>query len=93
MTVTIDLPDHIAQQLQEEGWQDLPRSVLESVALEAYRDEILSASDIGRLLGLSVDEQFAFLETHNPTLYWGEEETGQERLARERLLLDAQAAR
>jgi hypothetical protein len=50
MHVAIDLPDDIAQQLQT-GGPDMPRHVLESVALEAYRARLLGESQIRRLLG------------------------------------------
>lgn len=60
MSVTIELPEEIAHQL-EEKWGDLPRRALEAVALEGYRSEALSAGQVAEMLGLSAWETEAFL--------------------------------
>ena len=41
MEVAIRLPDTRVKRLQEQ-WGDLPRHVLESVALQGYRERILT---------------------------------------------------
>jgi hypothetical protein len=41
MNVSIELPDDIAQQL-ETTWQDMPRGVLEAIAVEGYRSKALT---------------------------------------------------
>ncbi|HYL62199.1 MAG TPA: UPF0175 family protein [Candidatus Methylomirabilis sp.] len=48
--VRIELPDDIEKQLQKQ-WGDLPRHVLESLAVEGYRARVLSRSQVRRMLG------------------------------------------
>jgi hypothetical protein len=64
MQITLDLPEDIAQGL-ESVWQNLPRAALESLALEAYRSNALTAAQIRRLLGFETAMQVdAFLTEH-----------------------------
>lgn len=51
MTVAVDIPDDLERRLRE-GWADMPRKVLEAVAAEAYRSEVLTGAEVQRLLGL-----------------------------------------
>lgn len=51
-TIRLELPDEIARQL-ESKWQDLPRAALESLVVEAYRCELVSAEQVRRLLGFA----------------------------------------
>lgn len=64
MQIMLDLPEDIAQRL-ESKWKDLPRVALESLAVEAYRSQALTAAQLRRLLGfatrMQVDE---FLKEH-----------------------------
>lgn len=64
MQIKFELPEDIAQGLKTK-WTDLPRAALESLALEAYRSNALSAAQLRRLLGyetpMQVDE---FLKGH-----------------------------
>jgi hypothetical protein len=70
MEVAIHLPDDIAQQLQEKWGQDIPRHVLESVALECFRERILGESQLRRLLGFDTRfEVHAFLKQHQVPFY------------------------
>ena len=61
MKIQFELPEDIAQGLKEK-WTDLPRAALESLALEAYRSNALSAAQLRRLLGfetrMQVDDFF-----------------------------------
>jgi hypothetical protein len=64
MRITLDLPDDIAQGL-ETKWKDPPRAALESLALEAYRSQALTAAPLRRLLGFETRMQVdAFLKEH-----------------------------
>ncbi len=45
MQITIEIPDTIAYEIQEQ-WQDLPRKVLESLSIEDYKAGILSREQI-----------------------------------------------
>ena len=51
MTVQIELPADIEAALREQ-WQDLPRAVLEAVAIEGYRKGALSIGQVASLLDL-----------------------------------------
>ena len=62
MTVTLELPDEIARRIAAEG--DLSRRVLESLAVDGYRREVLSQLQVGELLCLSRIEAEDFLAQH-----------------------------
>ena len=61
MNVAVELPDDIAQQL-ETAWRDIPRHVLEAVAVEGYRSGALTRGHVQRLLHFSWWETEAFLK-------------------------------
>ena len=64
MQITIELPEDIAEGL-ESRWKDLPRAVLESLALEAYRARALTTAQLRRLLVFETQMQVdAFLKEH-----------------------------
>jgi hypothetical protein len=64
MQITLELPEDIAQGLGSR-WKDLPRAALESLALEAYRSQALTAAQLQRLLGFETRMQVdAFLKEH-----------------------------
>ena len=50
MTVQIEIPEDISAALERQ-WRDLPRHILETLAVEAYRSRALSRSQVRRLLG------------------------------------------
>ena len=65
MRITLELPEDIVQELNA-TWKDLPRAALESLALEAYRSQALSAAQLRRLLGFATRMQVdAFLKAHD----------------------------
>lgn len=62
MQVTVEIPEDIARQLNTK-WENLPRGVLESLALEAYRAGALTTAQLRRLLGFATPmEVDAFLK-------------------------------
>ncbi len=64
MQILLELPEDIARGL-ESKWKDLPRTALESLALEAYRSRALTAAQLRRLLGFETRMQVdAFLKEH-----------------------------
>jgi uncharacterized protein UPF0175 len=64
MQITLDLPEDIAQELAAR-WEDLPRAAIESLALEAYRSQALTAAQLRRLLSFETRMQVdAFLKEH-----------------------------
>ncbi len=51
MQISIEVPDELASSL-EDRWGDLPRHLLEDLAADGYRQGLLTAAQVGRLLGL-----------------------------------------
>jgi len=49
MQITIEIPEDIGNQLQQ-NWQDLPRKLLEALAIEAYKNRIMTSVQIQQLL-------------------------------------------
>lgn len=81
MNVVVSLPDSVAKQFGSNE-QDLEREVLESLALEGYRSERLTAFQVGEMLGLAMpNEVDGFLKKHGFFLeYTKEEITEQKRI-------------
>ena len=52
MKVTIELPEPIGQILQKQ-WNNLPQKTLESLAIQAYRDGVITSGEIQILLNFS----------------------------------------
>lgn len=65
MNVTIEMPEEVAAKLELRNGQDLPRTLLELIALEGYRSGRLAHAEVMRLMGfehrLQVD---AFFKEH-----------------------------
>ena len=78
MRISVELPDDVTEILKA-AWRDLPRGVLEAVALEGYRDGALSRDQVGRLLGLSLWDTEAFLKERQAYLAYNEEDLEQDR--------------
>jgi Uncharacterised protein family (UPF0175) len=86
MEVAISLPDDVVQQLQAQWGEDIPRYILESVALEGYRSGVLGEEGVRRLLGLAT--RFAvhtFLAAHQVPLNYTLEDLEQDRETARRL--------
>lgn len=74
MTISINVPEDVVSRLQAK-WGNLSRRTLEALAVEAYRDEVLSAAEVGRLLGhTSRWETEAFLQERQAYLHYTEED-------------------
>jgi len=52
LVVQLQVPDDIAEKLLIK-WGDLPRCALEALAVDAYREDVLTAYEVQRLLGFS----------------------------------------
>ena len=62
MVLQIELPDDVTELLTSR-WGDLPRHVLESLAIEAYNEDALTEHQVQRLLSFQTrDEVEAFLK-------------------------------
>ena len=74
MTISINVPEDMMSRLQA-SWGNLSRRALEALAVEAYRDEVLSAAEVGRLLGhKSRWETESFLHGKQAYLHYTEED-------------------
>ena len=72
MNVAIQIPDDVSESLRER-WGDVAHHALEAVAVEAYRSGALTASQVGRLLGLASRwETEAFLKRMGAWLHYTE---------------------
>lgn len=76
MTVLLELPDDIAQDLASHG--DLSRRALESFALEEFKNGHLSQARLRRLLGLTRYELDGFLKAHDVWMDYSLEEFDRE---------------
>ena len=85
MSITIDLPDEIAQQLRA-AWGDLSRRALEAIALEGYLSGDLSAGQVAEMLHLSTWEAESFLKERGASLNYSEEDLRRDMEANERAL-------
>ena len=62
MTVTVTLPQKIEAQLRTKWGENLPRKVLEALAVEGYLCGDLSLGEVAELLDLSVNDADGFLK-------------------------------
>ena len=86
MSVTIELPEEIEQQLEME-WGNLPRRALEALALEGYRSGALTLAQLRRMLGFETRmEADAFLKQHGVYLEYSVEDLERDRETLERAL-------
>jgi hypothetical protein len=85
MQVAIELPEDIGEELRAK-WQDFPRQVLESVALEGYRSGALTAAQVRQLLGFkSRMEVDPFLKEHGVFLEYTLDDLDRDRKAHRQL--------
>ena len=69
MEVAIRVPDTLVERLQER-WGDLRRRTLESLALEGFRERVLTTEEVRQLLGFETRlEVHAFLKQHEVPFY------------------------
>lgn len=81
MQITLNIPDELATQLVPVG-KDPGRAALEALAIEGYRTEQLSESDIRQLLGFETRmEVHAFLKEHGAYLHYSLEDLEQDRVS------------
>ncbi len=79
MQITIEIPDDIAHRLVQEV-DNLPRHVLESLVIEAYRAELITHAEVGRVLNLpSRWETDAFLKRVEAYIHYTEADLQQDR--------------
>jgi hypothetical protein len=72
--ITFHLSEEIAEALRSR-WEDLPRAALESLALEAYRAEVITTYELQGLLGYETPYALdGFLKEHGVSLDFTPEE-------------------
>ena len=92
MDVTIHIPDDLATRLGTAG--DLPRRVLEALAVEEFRSGRLTQAELRRLLGLATRQALdAFLKSHNVYAPYTVDDLDRDRNDLRRLDSTADAAR
>ena len=83
--VKLDIPEELSAALAAPG-RDLARTVLEALALEAYRERKLSTAQLRRLLGFETRYELdGFLREHEVWLDYGVEDLERDREAHRRL--------
>jgi hypothetical protein len=84
--ISLTVPDDIARRL-ETGGQDLPRHALEALAADGYRQGLLTAGEVGRLLGLATRlEVDAFLKSAGAFLPYSTKDLAQDARTLDELL-------
>ena len=85
MIVTVQIPDDLAMRLTAAGG-DLSRRALEALAVEEYKHNRLTESELQRLLGIETSFQLdEFLKTHEVWIEYTTEDAERERRSLERL--------
>ena len=83
MEVAIHLPVDVAAAMP---WKDVPRHILEQLALEGYTDGWLSEEQVRRLLGYETRlDVHGFLKEHGAYLRYSVEDLEQDRATHKRL--------
>jgi len=91
MEIKLLIPDEFARQVASEG-EDPARVALEALALEGYRSDRLSESEVRRMLGFESRLQVhAFLKQHGVYLQYGPEELKQDMKAADLLVAELRA--
>ena len=76
--ISVNIPDDVARRLQTK-WQDLPRLALESLALEAYRNDMLTTAQLQDILGYETRYELdGFLKNHGVYLEYSLQELDEE---------------
>ncbi|MEQ9238227.1 UPF0175 family protein [Coleofasciculus sp. E2-BRE-01] len=86
MQITIHLPDEIVNTIQEK-WNNVPGKVMECLAIEAYRQGVITSAQVGRMLNLSSRyEVDSFLKQAGAYLHYDETDFDQDLLTMEKLM-------
>jgi hypothetical protein len=85
MNLTVEIPDDLARSLVAAGG-DLPRRVLEALALEEYKSGRLSGPGLMQALGFDTRyDMDGFLKQHEVWIEYTADDLERERVALERL--------
>lgn len=84
MTVTVQIPDDLAQRLSAQGG-DLSRRILEMLALEEFKNGRITRPELRQMLGFETTFQIdGFLESHELWINYTAEDLERERVSLER---------
>ncbi len=87
MTITLDIPEEIERDILSMDDALLRRKLMETTAVEAYRDHKISSADVGRMLGFeSRWETINFLSQFNAYPNYDLEDLEEDRATLERIL-------
>ncbi len=87
MTINLDIPDEIEQDILSMDSAVLHRKLLETMAVEAYRDRRISSADVCRMLNL--EDRWAtieFLSSFNAYPNYNLEDLEEDRTTLEKIL-------
>ncbi|MGD0364593.1 MAG: UPF0175 family protein [Bryobacteraceae bacterium] len=85
MNLTMEIPDDVAQRLQEAGG-NVPRRALEALVAGEYRQGHLTKPDLRRVLGFETGDQIdSFLRAHEVWIDYTLEDLERERAGLRRL--------
>ena len=85
MTVTIHIPDDLAERLRAQGG-DLSRRILEMLALEEYKGGRITKPELRHMLGFETSfELDGFLKAHGVWIDYTSEDLERERAGLQRL--------
>ena len=85
MTVTVHIPDDLADRLRAQGG-DLSRRILEMLALEEYKGGRITKPELRQMLGLETFfELDGFLKAHDVWIDYTSEDLERERAGLQRL--------
>jgi predicted HTH domain antitoxin len=85
MEITVQLPDQIARQIAA-ATGDIPRRILEAVAIEAYRSDQLSRGQVSELLGLNFWDTEEFLKKRGASISYSKEDLERDAQANDQVL-------
>jgi len=95
MSIILDIPPEIEQSLAP-AWgtadNGLAQHILEAVAVEGYRQGLLTRHEVGQLLGFGFYQTETFLKEHECYLHYSLEDLDDDRRALEQVLGPARPA-
>jgi predicted HTH domain antitoxin len=83
-SITIELPDTIIKELETTSGE-ISRTILEAIALEGYRSERLSRSEVRQLLGFTWQETENFLAHHGLSYHYNLDDLNEDRTTLDRI--------
>lgn len=84
MTITLQIPTNIEESLARE-WPDVSAKAMEALAIEGYRDGVLSRGQVSEMLGLDVWGTEALLKNREAYLHYDLQDLDADRRANEGL--------